>query len=130
MDSNCNPPHKFMQYVQINLKTNFMKKFVLTIIFVLYSNNMVYAADTEYQLGVDGIACPFCVYGIEKQLSKLEGIERIEIDIQKGLVLLIMADGSTLNEASVSDAVTKAGFSLRTFIQTDASEKKQPPASK
>ncbi len=99
-----------------------MKTFVLTIIFVLYCNAMVYAAGTEYQLGVDGVACPFCVYGVEKQLSKLEGIERIDTDIQNGLVLLIMEDGSTLSEASISDAVTKAGFSLRSFTQSERSE--------
>ena len=99
-----------------------MKKFVLTIIFVLYCNSMVYAAGTEYQLGVDGVACPFCVYGIEKQLSKLEGIERIETDIQNSLVLLIMEDGSTLSEAAIRDAVTKAGFSLRSFTQSERSE--------
>ena len=98
-----------------------MKKFVLTILFVLYCDSIVYAAGTEYQLGVDGVACPFCVYGIEKQLSKLEGIERIETDIQKGLVILIMEDDSTLSEAAISDAVTKAGFSLRSFTQSEGS---------
>ncbi len=98
-----------------------MKKFLLTMLVVLYCNPMVYAASAEYQLGVDGVACPFCVYGIEKQLSKLEGIELIETDIQKGLVILIMGDGSTLSEAAISDAVTKAGFSLRSFTQREGS---------
>ncbi len=98
-----------------------MKKIVLTILFILYCNSMAYAAGTEYQLGVDGVACPFCVYGIEKQLSKLEGIERIVTDIQKGLMILIMEDGSTLSEAAISGAVTKACFSLRSFTQSEGS---------
>ncbi len=98
-----------------------MKKFILIILFVLYCNSMVYAAGTEYQLGVDGVACPFCVYGIEKKLSKLGGIERIETDIQKGLVILIMKEDSTLSEAAISDAVIKAGFSLRSFTQSEGS---------
>ncbi len=98
-----------------------MKNFILIILFVLYCNSIVYAAGTEYQLGVDGVACPFCVYGIEKQLSKLEGIERIETDIQKSLVILIMENDSTLSEAAISDAVIKAGFSLRSFTQSEGS---------
>ena len=97
-----------------------MKKLILIIVFTLFSISLVYGG-TEYQIGVDGVACPFCVYGIEKQLSKLEGIERIETDIQKGLMILIMEVDSTLSEAVISDAVTKAGFSLRSFTQSEGS---------
>ena len=99
-----------------------MKKFVLTVIFVLYCNSMVYAAGIEYQVGVDGVACPFCVYGIEKQLNKLEGIQRIDVDIQNGLVLVVMEDDSTLSEVSIREAVKNAGFSLRSFTQVERSE--------
>ncbi|GAA3535043.1 heavy metal-associated domain-containing protein [Zobellella aerophila] len=42
------------------------------------------AAPLEYRLGVDGPACPFCAYGIEKSLSKQEGVKRVETDIQAG----------------------------------------------
>jgi copper chaperone CopZ len=98
-----------------------MKKLILIIVFTLFSISLVYAG-TEYQLGVDGVACPFCVYGIEKQLSKLEGIERIETDIEKSLVLLIMKEGFVLNESSVNETVTKAGFSLRSFTLSDKAE--------
>ncbi len=99
-----------------------MKKLVLIIVFALFSISLVHAASTEYQLGVDGVACPFCVYGIEKQLGKLEGIERIETDIEKSLVLLIMKEGFVLDESSVNEAVTKAGFSLRSFTLSHRAE--------
>jgi len=99
-----------------------MKKFIIIIVFNLFSISLVYATSTEYQLGIDGVACPFCVYGIEKQLSKLEGIERIETDIEKSLILLIMKDGFVLDESSVNEAVTKAGFSLRSFALSDKVE--------
>ncbi len=96
-----------------------MKKLILIIILNVFSISLVYAATTEYQLGVDGVACPFCVYGIEKQLSKLEGIKRIETDIEKSQILLIMKEGFTLDEIPVRDAVTKAGFTLRSFALSD-----------
>ena len=31
------------------------------------------AASPAYRLLVDGLACPFCAYGIEKKLSAIEG---------------------------------------------------------
>ncbi|MCH7696061.1 MAG: heavy-metal-associated domain-containing protein [Proteobacteria bacterium] len=99
-----------------------MKKISVTFVIALFFWSIVYAAGTEYELGIDGVACPFCVYGIEKQLSKLEGIERISTDIKNGLVLLEMKDGSTLTEQLINEAVNKAGFTLRSFAQTDNSK--------
>jgi len=74
-----------------------------------------WADGRHYQLEVDGLACPFCAYGIEKQLSKLEGVERLEVDISKGQVLIRMTDGASLNKTDAEQAVKKAGFTLRTF---------------
>jgi len=71
-----------------------------------------------YTLYADGLACPFCAYGIEKQLSKIEGLEDIGIDIETGTVILTMAEGATLEEATARKAVEAAGFSLRDFEQT------------
>ncbi len=71
-----------------------------------------------YTLHVDGLACPFCAYGIEKQLSKIEELEDIRIDIETGTVTLTMAKGAALEEATARKAVDAAGFSLRDFEQT------------
>ncbi len=68
-----------------------------------------------YRLTVDGLACPFCAYGVEKQLSTLEGVSGIEIDIRSGHVTLKMTDGNTLDEKAAREAVEAAGFSLRGF---------------
>lgn len=68
-----------------------------------------------YTLHADGLACPFCAYGIEKQLSKIDGLEDIGIDIETGMLTLTMAKGATLEEATAREAVEAAGFSLRDF---------------
>ena len=73
----------------------------------------VSAAPQVYQLTVDGLACPFCAYGIEKQLSALEGVESIEVEIDEGLVVVTMTEGATLDRADMDQAVMDAGFTLR-----------------
>ncbi len=73
------------------------------------------AAPQAFKLGVDGLACPFCAYGIEKELSSVEGVESIEIDIKEGVVIVTMADGVTLDETEARKAVEDAGFDLRSF---------------
>lgn len=73
------------------------------------------AAPLTYQLHVDGLACPFCAYGIEKKLGALDGVERLETNIEDGTVIVTMKDGATLDEAAAKQAVKEAGFSLRKF---------------
>ncbi len=70
-----------------------------------------------YNIGVDGLACPFCAYGIEKKLSAIEGVESLDIDIETGMVIVVMTEGATLDEATAREAVKAAGFSLRDFEQ-------------
>ena len=76
-----------------------------------------------YRIHVDGLACPFCAYGIEKKLGALDGVARVETDIATGTVAVTMAGEATLYEATARRAVKEAGFSLRRF------EPVAPPAA-
>ncbi len=79
-----------------------------------------FAAQTQYQLQVDGLACPFCAYGIEKELTKTDGVETIDIDINAGTVTVTMAEGAAMGEAQASQIVEDAGFTLGGFQQIEA----------
>ena len=79
----------------------------------------VTSAQEAYNLTVDGLACPFCAYGIEKQINALEGVESIEIDIDEGIVLVTTAEGAEIDEADFEQAVDDAGFTLRKVEQVD-----------
>lgn len=72
-------------------------------------------ADNRYKLYVDGLACPFCAYGVEKKVTGLNGVEKVEIDIDAGLVAVTMAEGASLTEDAARKAVDEAGFTLREF---------------
>lgn len=71
-----------------------------------------------YRLRVDGLACPFCAYGVEKKLTGVEGVEKLDFDIDGGLVTVTMARGAALDEAVARKAVSEAGFTLRGFERT------------
>ena len=75
------------------------------------------AAGPVYQLEVNGLACPFCAYGIEKQLNRIEGVESLETDIEAGAVMVTMEDGHSLSETRARQAVDQAGFTLGGFQQ-------------
>lgn len=84
----------------------------------------VYAAGSSYQIEVDGLACPFCAYGIEKELNAVPGVEKVETDIKEGVVIVTMRGGEDLDEATAKQAVRDAGFTLRAFnrMSTDSEE--------
>jgi len=75
-----------------------------------------------YTLTADGLACPFCAYGIEKQLGKIDGVETVTTDISSGTVIVVMAEGGVLERQDAENAVTKAGFTLRDFSQNDPAQ--------
>lgn len=77
----------------------------------------VLAAGLEYRLEVDGLACPFCAYGIEKKLHAVSGVEGVETHIREGAVIVTMQEGIVLDEAVARQAVREAGFTLRGFAQ-------------
>ena len=68
-----------------------------------------------YAIGADGLACPFCAYGIEKQLTRIESVEAVETDIGKGVLLVTMTAGAELDEGAAKKAVKAAGFTMRGF---------------
>lgn len=79
-------------------------------------------AETHYHVQVDGISCPFCLYGIEKRLGKLEGVTEVASEIKEGRFFIKMAEGKTLSEQAVAEAVRSAGFTLRSFEEVRLGE--------
>ena len=77
------------------------------------------AADKHYVLGVDGLACPFCAYGIEKRLNKVDGVTGVEVDVGKSTVRVTLQEGRTFSEERARQAVEQAGFTLRSYSEAD-----------
>ena len=56
-----------------------------------------------YRLRVDGLACPFCAYGVEKKLSSVKGVEKLTLDIDAPTDLpLISADPDEMRRVLVN----------------------------
>lgn len=86
--------------------------------FALPTSPALGGEQTAYAVGVDGLACPFCAYGIEKQLRRIEGVGSVATDIASGTVTVTMEAGATLEESVAENAVEKASFTLRSFEET------------
>ncbi len=72
-------------------------------------------ADQRFGLAVDGLACPFCAYGLEKRLGDIPGVTGVAIELEAGRAIVTTADDRPLTEATARAAVRDAGFTLRGF---------------
>ena len=64
-------------------------------------------------VAVDGLACPFCAYGVEKKLKKVAGVNTLVIDMKGGTVTLTAQSGQSINFSQVPGAVRDSGFTPR-----------------
>jgi len=67
----------------------------------------------DIKLGVDGMSCPFCAFGIEKKISKLDAVKSLNVMLEKGFVEIFLKDNQPLAEPELREAVKKAGFTVR-----------------
>ena len=69
-------------------------------------------AQTKHVIGVDGMSCPFCAYGLEKKLKKVKDVESVTIDLNEGKIMVMAKAGATIKEESLRKAVHDAGFTV------------------
>ena len=71
---------------------------------------------------VDGLACPFCTFGIEKKLRKIEGVSELAFSIEEGRIDVWLEDGARVSETEIRKAIADAGFEVRsiTFVNEKA----------
>lgn len=72
---------------------------------------------TEYQ--VTGMTCGHCVASVKEEFSALEGVESVEVELNKGGVSTVtVVSAEILPADAATAAVTEAGYELvgpRTF---------------
>jgi len=90
-----------------------MKTTLLAILFGLAFMQTVFAAGTHYEMRVDGLACPFCAYGVEKKLKAIDGTSNISVDLDKGLVKVNLIEGKAFTDAQMTQIFSDSGFTYR-----------------
>ncbi len=90
------------------------------LVFVLMVGLAGTASAAEFTLRVDGMACPFCAFGIEKKLLKVPGVEELTILMDEGKIVLTLAAGAELDVPALHKAVKNAGFTLHSLLVDEA----------
>ncbi len=66
----------------------------------------------EAGLQVNGMSCPFCAFGIEKKLRRVEGVHEVDVLLDEGRVVLTFRASNAATVGALEEAVASAGFQL------------------
>lgn len=71
------------------------------------------AESADIVLRVDGLACPFCAYGLEQKLKALDATDSVEVKLNEGEVFLFLKADKTVEDELLTKTVEEAGFVVR-----------------
>lgn len=85
-----------------------MKKLIIAT--ALLSLLAVPAYAETAKVTVNGMVCAFCAVGIKKSFSKLDAVEKADVNLDAKLVTIKIKDGQTLDDAAIKQVITDAGY--------------------
>lgn len=69
-------------------------------------------------LNIDGMTCGHCVASVTEELTAIEGVTTVDIDLNAGGISTARIESSgPISEATLSEAVAEAGY---TVVANDA----------
>ena len=82
----------------------------------------------DVTIGVNGLACPFCAYGLELKLKKLDAVEALTVHMEEGHVQMKLKEGATVSDEEIRAAVKDAGFTVTEikYVGKDKAAAKKP----
>ncbi len=100
----------------MNIKTTGFS--LLMVIFsMMVISNVASAQETTtksyVKIQVDGLSCPFCAYGLEKNLKKVKGAKDVFISIEHAYATFNVPKDNQPTEDELEKIVKDAGFSVK-----------------
>ncbi len=98
---------------------------LLAVVLSIVFTSQAWAGVEQVSLEIKGLACPFCVFNIEKRIKTLEGVPEdaeFETDFDRGVVHFRWKPEVSLEPPALHEEVRRAGFTLDTIRLTFAGE--------
>lgn len=65
---------------------------------------------------VNGLSCPLCAESLNSVMRRVEGVESVKLDLDKGIVLINVGKARPTRRA-VAQAIDDAGFTFVSFVE-------------
>ena len=64
------------------------------------------------KIEIKGMACPYCAFGMEKELKKVSGVENVEIELKEGLAYISTPINQKPSKESLEKIIVNGGFTV------------------
>ncbi|MGH7556719.1 MAG: heavy-metal-associated domain-containing protein [Gemmatimonadota bacterium] len=79
-------------------------------------------APRQIEVTILGMSCPFCAYGVEQKLKKLNGVEDLDVQLKTGVATLTLEEGDDVSNETLKKTVEDAGFEVAGITRNFDSE--------
>ena len=79
------------------------------VLMVAFSSLVALAATKKSTIRVDGMKCAKCSGAVEKALKATEGVEKVEVNLEKKEAV-VEYDDAKVNEAKLREVINSTGF--------------------
>ena len=89
-----------------------MNKCIIVSVVVVASLFSRVAHAEEITIAVKGMVCSFCVQGIKKTFLRKDGVEQVDVDLDKKIVTIKTKAGAALSDSDVKESIVDAGYEV------------------
>jgi len=86
------------------------KRFLLLSLIFLLPASYAIADQQVVELPVNGMVCEFCVYAVKNNLKKLDGVQEVDVSLEKKQARIVMAPNQKADIEAIRHTITDAGF--------------------
>lgn len=79
-----------------------------------------FAHADSYKMEVNGLACQHCADNLEKHLRTIDGVQSVQFDLEAKQVDVDFADGQSVEQEQLRQAVKDSGYTLVSLQQASA----------
>ncbi len=76
----------------------------------------------QIQVTILGMSCPFCAYGVQQKLSRVEGVTDLKVELSTGLATLTLEQDADVPNDLLLETVDEAGFEVAKIVRNFDSE--------
>jgi mercuric ion binding protein len=89
-----------------------MKRLLVVSVVILVSFVSRGAYADQISVAVKGMVCSFCAQGIKKTFLRKDGVESVEVDLDKKIVTITTKQGANLTDTDVKESIVDAGYEV------------------
>jgi len=91
--------------------------FSILLLCFMFSTTIKAQTKTEQErvyikIEIKGLACPYCAFGMEKELKKVAGVENVEIELKEGLAYISTPINQKPSKESIEKIIVNSGFTV------------------